>query len=249
MSRPEGTAAIVTGAAGGLGSAVVATLLDAGVAVAAVDINADGLEALAKAHPARPMECIRADVTDRAALAAAVGQVARHVGQPLILVNNAGLTDLAAFITDVGDELWDLEMAVHATAAFRWTRECLPAMQRARWGRVVNVSSVAASMGDVAHVAYSSAKAALLGLTRSTALENARFGITANAVLPGMIRTPAYTRIRADVRDRVEARTAMKRSGEAPEVASLIGYLASDGASYLTGQSIAVDGGLGLFVF
>jgi NAD(P)-dependent dehydrogenase (short-subunit alcohol dehydrogenase family) len=249
VSRPDHLAAIVTGAAGGIGAAVVANLLRAAVPVAAVDIDEQGLGRLALTHPGRRLECIAADVTDARALAAAVDRTAKLVGRPLILVNNAGITDRAAFITDLDDELWQLEMSVHASAAFRWTKACLPPMQSANWGRIVNVSSIAASMGDPGHCAYSAAKAALLGLTRSTALENARFGITANAVLPGMIRTPAYGRIRADVRTRVEARTAMKRSGEAHEVASLISYLVSSDASYLTGQSITVDGGLGLFVF
>jgi 3-oxoacyl-[acyl-carrier protein] reductase len=249
MTRPEGSAAIITGAAGGLGSATVTTLLQAGISVAAVDIDEQGLGRLAKAHPGQPLECITSDVTDAPAMAAAVDRTTRQLGQPLILVNNAGLTDQAAFITNLTDELWQLEMSVHATAAFRWTRQCLPAMQSANWGRIVNMSSIAASLGDLAHSAYSAAKAALLGLTRSTALENARFGITANAVLPGMIRTPAYDRIREDVRTRVESRTAMKRPGEPHEIAGLIGYLISDQASYLTGQAITVDGGLGLFVF
>lgn len=249
MSRPKVIAAIVTGAAGGLGSATVGTLLRAGIPVAAVDIDEQGLERLAKAYPEQPLDCVASDVTDAAAMAAAVEQTTRHLGQPLILVNNAGLTDRAAFITDLSDDLWQLEMSVHVTAAFRLTRQCLPAMQGANWGRIVNVSSIAATMGDLAHSGYATAKAALLGLTRSTALENARLGITANAVLPGMIRTPAYDRIRADVRSRVESRTAMKRPGEPHEIASLIGYLVSDEASFLTGQSITVDGGLGLFVF
>src|ERR1700727_649338 len=227
MTRPEGSAAIITGAAGGLGSATVTTLLEAGISVAAVDIDEQGLERLAKAHPGQPLECVTSDVTDASAKAAAVDRTARQLGQPLILVNNAGLTDQAAFITNLTDELWQLEMSVHATAAFRWTRQCLPAMQSAHWGRIVNMSSIAASMGDLAHSAYSAAKAALLGMTR----------------------TPAYDRIREDVRIRVESRTAMKRPGEPHEIAGLIGYLISDQASYLTGQAITVDGGLGLFVF
>jgi 3-oxoacyl-[acyl-carrier protein] reductase len=249
MTRPEQAAAVVTGAAGGLGRAVVARLLDAGVGVAALDINLDGLEALAKEHPGARLECVPTDVTDAAALSRAVEHTKGELGSPLVLVNNAGLTDQAAYITDLDDEVWQSEYAVHATASFHLTKLCLPSMQEARWGRIVNVSSVAASMGDVAHAAYSAAKAALLGLTRATALENAKFGVTANAVLPGMIQTPAYGRIRPDVRDRVEAATAMKRSGQPDEVASVIDFFATDAASYVTGQFVSVDGGLGLFVF
>ncbi|MFT3874138.1 MAG: SDR family NAD(P)-dependent oxidoreductase [Nocardioides sp.] len=249
MSRPDRTSAIVTGAAGGLGRAVVARFLETGLGVAALDIDADGLEELAKEYPTANLECIPTDVTDFVALTAAVEHAQLTLGQPLVLVNNAGLIDQAAYLTDLDDEVWELEHAVHATASFHLTKLCLPDMQAARWGRIVNVSSVAASMGDVAHAAYSAAKAALLGLTRATALENAKYGITANAVLPGMIQTPACGRIRADVRARVEAATAMKRSGQPDEVASAVQYFASEAASYVTGQFITVDGGLGLFVF
>ena len=241
--------AIVTGAAGGLGIAISIALHAQGSKIAAVDLDEKGLALLAKNFPASDFMQINADVTDSKAVQAAVENITLTFGAPLILVNNAGLTDNAATLEKQSEESWEKEMAVHATASFLWTRACFAGMRKASWGRVVNISSIAASMGDRAHSAYAASKGAVLGFTKAIALEGAQYGITSNAVLPGLIVTPAYEKIRPDVRKRVEARIAMKRSGTSQEVAAMVAFLASESASYTTGQWITVDGGLGLFVF
>lgn len=247
MTRPDGAVAVVTGAAGGLGRAITAALVADGVHVAALDLAEEPLKDLTESHPGQVSPFV-VDLNDAAAIASMIARVA-EIGPPLVLVHNAGLIFGAARLEQLTPAEWESEFSVHTTAAFLLTQAMLPAMKAAGWGRIVHISSIAASMGDFGHSAYAASKAALSGLAKSTALEGARFGVTANCVLPGLINTPAFQQFPSALRERIEITTAMRRPGEPAEIAAVVGFLASSAASYVTGQDITVDGGLGLYVF
>src|ERR1700726_3824179 len=144
MAGPTNAVAVVTGAAGGLGVAIAQALISTGRRVVAVDLDEKRLAELVKSFPDGTILPLVADVSNSAAVRAAVGNIPSSFGQPLILVNNAGVTDRSGALDALSDETWHLEFAVHAAAAFYWTRGCFPAMRTCKWGRIVNVSSIAA---------------------------------------------------------------------------------------------------------
>lgn len=244
MSGFDGKIALVTGAgsADGIGFAVARALAAAGARVAITATSArinDRLAELGDGHAA-----FVADLTDPAAVRQMMDAVGAALGAPQVLINNAGLAQSghktrAARIEMVTDADWHAHLAINLTTAFNMTRACLPAMQTAGYGRVVNVASVTGPVVTIDRTAgYSAAKAAMCGLTRATALENARHGITCNAVLPGWIATGS-----ASPREiRAGKRSPAGRPGTAQEVASCCLFLASGGASYVNGAMLVVDG-------
>ena len=242
--------ALVTGAARGIGAAIAHRLSQDGMAVAVVDMD----EAGAQATSQRIVEAggrsiaIRADVTDEQQVADAVARTTDELGAPTVLVNNAGiLRDNLLFKMTLDD--WDAVMNVHLRGAFLMTRAMQSHMVAAKWGRVISLSSIS-SLGNRGQVNYSAAKAGLQGFTKTVAIELGPFGVTANAIAPGFIASE-MTRATAErmgvdfeeFRSSVAAQTPVRRVGVPEDVANVASFLASDDASFVSGQVIYVAGG------
>ena len=239
--------ALVTGAGSGIGAATCRRLAAEGARVAVTDLNLDGARSVAAEIDAPAFEL---DVRSTESIASAVSAAEFELGPLDILVNNAGYDEWAWF-TDTDWELWDRVLAVNLRGVIAVTHAVLPGMQERRRGRIVNTASEAGRVGSSGSAVYSAAKAGVIGFTKTIAVENGRYGITCNAVAPGPIETPllmAAPEQLGDVGKRiVEAMigsTTMRRLGHPHEVAAAITFLASDDASYITGQSLGVSGGL-----
>ncbi len=233
--------ALVTGGASGIGAAITRAFRAAGHAVTFCDRDGAAGAALARETGAAFIEM---DATDDAAIAALFASQ----GPFGVLVNNVG-ADQHAFFTETTREDWRHLLGVNLETVFAFTKAALPAMQAARYGRVVNIASEAGRMGSKGGAVYAAAKAGVIGFTRSIARENARYGITANAILPGPIRTPMVARGIAQYGEKLERDmagfTLMKRIGEPEEVAAAALFLGSRAASFITGEALGVSGGMG----
>jgi 3-oxoacyl-[acyl-carrier protein] reductase len=192
---------------------------------------------------------IRCDVADRAQVDQTVARVVAELGPVDILVNNAGTLDHAAQFHHQSPELWERDLRVNLTGAFNCAQVVWPHMQEGGWGRIVNMASVAGTLGGFGQASYSTTKAGLLGLTRTLALEGGRHGITCNAIVPGVIGTEAFNMANPEMNERIVKRTVLKRPGDPQDVANAVVFLCSDLASYLTGIELNVSGGVELFVF
>jgi 3-oxoacyl-[acyl-carrier protein] reductase len=192
---------------------------------------------------------VRCDVTDRTQVDAAVARTVDELGSVDILVNNAGTLDHAAQFTNQSPELWERDLRVNLTGAFNCAQAVWPHMQERKWGRIVNMASVAGTLGGFGQASYSTTKAGLLGLTKTLALEGGRHGITCNAIVPGVIGTEAFNMANAAMNERIVNRTVLKRPGEPQEIANAVAFLCSDLAAYITGIELNVSGGVELFVF
>jgi 2-hydroxycyclohexanecarboxyl-CoA dehydrogenase len=247
LSRLSGRVALVTGGASGIGAATVRRLAAEGARVAIGDIDEAGARDVAGEVDGFG---VAMDVADTASIASAVEAITAEVGPVDVLVNNAG-TDRFAFFTNTDEELWDFVLAVNLKGVIAVTHAVLPSMHERGGGVIVNVASEAGRVGSQGSVVYSAAKAGVIGFTRAIARESARYGIRSNAIAPGPIETPLLNSAEVELGE-LGARlkqgmidgTMMRRIGEPDEIASAIAFLASDDASYVTGQTLNVSGGL-----
>ncbi len=239
-----GKNALVTGASGGIGSAVAKALHGRGARVALSGRRVDALEALAGELGERA-HVVPADLGRAGAAADLAKDAAAAMGGVDILVNNAGLTRDGLVVRMV-DEDWQRVLDVNLSAAFRLTRACLRGMMKNRWGRVVSIASVVGVTGNPGQANYVASKAGLIGMTKSLAHEVASRGITCNCVAPGVIATAMTESFSEDRKDRFLAATPAGRLGTVEDVAAGVVYLASDEASYVTGQTLHVNGGLAM---
>jgi 3-oxoacyl-[acyl-carrier protein] reductase len=246
MGRFSGKVVLVTGASRGIGRSIAIRFAQEGASVA-VNYHTDvlaGTETLRAVQDAGvPGVLLQADVAVAEEAAGVVAETSRQLGGMHILVNNAGVS--ADMLTvRLSEEEWDRVLDTDLKGAFLTTKAALRPMLRQRWGRIINISSVVAYTGNVGQAGYASAKAGLLGLTKTVAREVANRGITANAVAPGVIDTAMTQALPEDVLKWMLGQVPMGRAGTAEDVAGAVAFLASDDAAYLTGQVIKVDGGM-----
>jgi 3-oxoacyl-[acyl-carrier protein] reductase len=250
MDRFAGKITMVTGGATGLGAAIVERLAMEGAQVACCynksRVGAEALAARLEAH-SKHILLMRVDVTDSRQVQAGVESIAAHFGGPItILVNNAGDNINPTPLDQMEEATWDLVIAINLRGIFLCSKYCIPAMKAARWGRIINVSSISARTGGgpgSAH--YVASKGGVDALTRSMAKELAPYNVTVNGIAPGVIYTPLHERTNTpEALEKLRQAIPLGRLGEPEDVAGCVAFLASDDAAYITGEIIAINGGL-----
>lgn len=274
----KGKVALVTGGSRGLGRADCIALAQAGADVVVTDILIESDPELEKTAEAsgtalsqymasqhvvysektsseiremgRRSVAVKLDVTNREQVKQVVDQVVKDFGSVDILVNNAGTLDHAATLEKQNDALWERDLKVNLTGAYNCSKAVFEHMKARKWGRIVMMSSIAGLLGGFGQASYSSSKAGLIGLAKTIAIEGARYNITCNTILGGLLATEATkAHPRPEMVERMVNRVAMRRMGAPEEIANAIAFLCSPEASYITGVALPVMGGMDLFTF
>jgi 3-oxoacyl-[acyl-carrier protein] reductase len=240
--------AYVTGGSRGIGEAIVLALAAQGFHVVAVARNREKLDAVVRvaADKGHCVEAVAVDVADSAALAASIEQVVEKHGRLDVLVNNAGITRDGLFMR-MDDKDFDDVINTNLKSAFVACRAAARTMIRAKWGRIINIASVSALLGTAGQANYAASKAGLIGMTKSIARELAGKSVTANCVAPGFTTTDMTAVLPPDYQEKIrENLIPLKRFGAPADIAAAVAFLASDAAGYITGQVLAVDGGMSM---
>lgn len=272
----KGKVAVVTGASRGLGRADALALAEAGADVVITDILLESDEGNEKEaerfgpiaqvmqstkvmyadQTAKEIEAMgrrsfamKMDVTNKEQVTEVFASIKDKFGRIDILINNAGTLDHVAQLEDQNDDYWERDLKVNLTGAYNCTKAVWPYMREQQYGKIINMASVAGTLGGFGQASYSTTKGGLLSFTKSMALEGARHGINVNAIVPGIIGTEAFYIGNPKMNERMIQRTAFKRPGEPEDIANAITFLVSDKAKYITGIGLNVSGGIELFTF
>lgn len=272
----EGKVALVTGASRGIGRSDALTLAEAGADVVVTDILLESDEkSEEEAEKFGPMAqvmqstnvmyanqtaekitemgrrsiAVKMDVTNKEQVEEVVQRVVNEFGKIDILINNAGTLDHVSQLEYQNDEFWERDLRVNLTGAYNCTKAVWPHMKAQKRGSIINMSSVAGTLGGFGQASYATTKGGLLSFTKSMALEGARYNINVNAIVPGIIDTEAFNLGNPEMNERMINRTAFKRTGKPEDIANAITFLVSDKASYITGVELNVSGGIELFTF
>ena len=239
-----GKRALITGASGGLGGAIARALHGQGASVGLSGTRREALDALAGELGDRAV-VLPCDLSDKASVEALAPSAEAALGGLDILVNNAGITRDNLFMR-MKDEEWDQVIAVNLTAAFRLSRACLKGMMRRRFGRIIGITSVVGVIGNPGQGNYAAAKAGMIGMSKALAAEVASRNITVNCIAPGFIASPMTDALNEKQRESLLAVVPMGRLGAAADIGAAVVYLASEAASYITGQTVHVNGGMAM---
>jgi len=236
--------ALVTGASRGIGKAIAVALANSGAAVACLSTKEGGCDATVEACGSTSF-ALTADASDPVQVDTAVSSTLERAGSLDILVNNAGIAR-DQLLLRMSDDDWDAVIRVNLTGAYRFTKAVAKPMMKARWGRIINITSIVGIGGQAGQANYAAAKAGLIGLTKSVAKEFGSRGITCNAIAPGFIETDMTAELSQEMRESVGKTAPLGRLGSPEDVARVAVFLASEDSSYMTGQVLIVDGGLTL---